>query len=358
MCVRVNIFSNSVRFILILFRFNAKNYAAIKSTKQNFVQHCISKRNRCNEYISNRLFCFSSSSFLCLWSKIDKLIERHNRTHTHNEFTFRTWITSKQSTTIIILSRRWQVILLLLLWLLCVGVCLLTLIHTFAWDQFIIRIKFPLLRFCSIAHSIIPFVSVLSLLLDYNNHKIEDAHQVWINRQKREKRGLKKWVNCLNQISSSPSKSLFNKCPTTELAQWFPDKMFLALFICWFVFFCGWNLRWQTDFLPLSCSFAQSIWFLLIACKILDRNEFWRKKLLPSLLCRSTSIYGDGINAMTKCFDWYIKTSFVTCENIEKDILRCCVRLFNLLRRNSESTHSKSNEDIGFLSTFVSCSSG
>lgn len=53
-----------------------------------------------------------------------------------------------------------------------------------------------------------------------------------------------------------------------------------------------------------------------------------RKKLLPSLLCRSTSIYGDGINAMTKCFDWYIKTSFVTCENIEKDILRCCVRLF------------------------------
>lgn len=52
--------------------------------------------------------------------------------------------------------------------------------------------------------------------------------------------------------------------------------------------------------------------------------------MLPSLLCRSTFIYGDGINAMTKCFDWYIKTSFVTCENIEKDISGDVVGIFIL----------------------------
>lgn len=163
------------------------------------MKHCISKRNQCNEYIFQIVY---SSSCLCLWSKIDKLIERHNRTHTqwiHISNLNHKQTIDDNNNPFAALAGNSSLVAVVVVW-----------IHTFAWDQFIIRIKFPLVLFCSIilssvAHSIIPFVSVLSpfsrnnpilfslLAVYYNNHKIEDAHQVWSNQEKREEK--KDWRN-------------------------------------------------------------------------------------------------------------------------------------------------------------------
>lgn len=173
-----------------------------KIHRQNFLRALYIKVNQCNEYIRKRLLLLSFSPFLLfsfnLIEQIDKLIER--QTHTMNSFQTCVMANTINNNERIILCLQairaltGNFFLLSFFILICLRWCVrFALIHTFSWDQFIIRIEFRLVFLLLFNHPlVVSFYFLFFLKSKITNHKIEHAHTK-CEANKQPKKIVKEW---------------------------------------------------------------------------------------------------------------------------------------------------------------------